>query len=182
MKSQRNETRINTRRSRGTGRTLFWGLALAALVLAIGAGRNGYGQSRRDHGPRGERGHRQTGYVSGHLSGHRSQDGGIGMDFAWALSGLDATEPQRRRILEITRMLDDDLAAMRRDQRRALTSMVAVLSADSLVEANLAAVRLEIDDLARRAVANSFDALMEIAEELTPEQRRRLISAWEEHR
>jgi protein CpxP len=100
----------------------------------------------------------------------------------WMLADIDATDDQRARIATIVKAAANDLAAMRGKHLAARRKTIELLAAPTIDRAQIEAVRVEQMQLADNATRRMTQALEDAAEVLTPDQRAKLATKWEQRR
>jgi Spy/CpxP family protein refolding chaperone len=93
----------------------------------------------------------------------------------WALREVDATDDQQKRVGEIVSGALDDLHGLRDQHRRNREAFAAQLGAPSVSREELEALRKAEMALADDASRRLVQALGDVAEVLTPEQRQALL-------
>jgi periplasmic protein CpxP/Spy len=96
-----------------------------------------------------------------------------------ALSNADATPEQRDKIDAIVRATVKDVVAMRKDPAQRREKILAILKADTVDRAALEEVRAEQLAVGEAASKRIVQGIADIADVLTPEQRRKLAANWE---
>ena len=92
----------------------------------------------------------------------------------WALDSLDATDEQRDVILALIEAAAPDIVALH-DEAAALKIEFHDAVAAQADRATIEALRTQGVDLADRASARGLELMLDIRDELTPEQREQLI-------
>jgi Spy/CpxP family protein refolding chaperone len=98
---------------------------------------------------------------------------------------VDATDAQKQQLGPIVKAAARDLLPMRDQMRDARRQAVALLSQPSIDRAALEALRANQLQLAEQASKRFTEALADVADVLTPEQRKQLterMSRWHGHR
>lgn len=98
---------------------------------------------------------------------------------------VDATDAQKQQLGPIVKAAARDLLPMRERMRDARLQAVAVLSQPSIDRAAIEALRANQLQLAEQASKRFTEALADVADVLTPEQRKQLaerMSRWRGHR
>jgi YD repeat-containing protein len=98
------------------------------------------------------------------------------VDFAtdWALSKVKATDEQKTRVKQIVFAAFDDVAQLRETHVANREAVVAVLTAPAVDRARLESLRKSEIELAERASQRITQALADVADVLSPEQRKGL--------
>lgn len=99
----------------------------------------------------------------------------------YALDHVDATEQQTAEVNAVLRAATPDLIAFRREHRELAGKLRAELAKDKIDRAQVEVLRQEGLDLADRASARAGQALVDAADKLQPEQRRKLTDKWAKH-
>jgi len=145
----------------GSGRKLWrWGLG-ALLVLPLAA------VACRGH---------QHGNMTEAELGERMEDVA-----EYALDHVDASEQQTAQVNAVLRGVAPDLIAFRNEHRGLATKLRAELGKDKLDRAQIELIRQEGLDLADRVSARASQALVDAADKLDGEQRRKLTEKWAKH-
>ncbi len=139
--------------------------ALGALLAAPAIG-----------GPRGFFGH---GPRFSHHGAHAFDEKRVRGHVEWMLRGIDATDAQVDAITRIAASTAKDLHGMRGEHRAAHGQIVAALSGEAVDRAALEALRSEHLAAAEAASLQLTEAIAQIAEVLTPEQRSELATQHE---
>ena len=95
---------------------------------------------------------------------------------------IDATDAQKQRLDPIVKQAVKDLLPLREKARAARTQAVALLTADTIDRSAIEALRAEHLQLAEQASKRLTQALADVAEVLTPAQRKDLAARIEKHR
>ncbi|HPU54473.1 MAG TPA: Spy/CpxP family protein refolding chaperone [Burkholderiaceae bacterium] len=144
-------------------RKRFWLLAGAAVVVASLAA-CAPGQHHRGDGPMGH-----SGQMDPEAMGRRV-DKGVDR----VLSDVQASAEQKQKVGAIVRQAIADLAPLRDKHRTARKSAVDLLAAPTIDRAAMEALRAEQMQLADQASRRMTQALADVADVLTPEQRVKL--------
>lgn len=99
----------------------------------------------------------------------------------YALDHVDATEQQTAQVNAVLRGAAPDLVAFRREHRELSAKLRAELAKDTIDRAQVEVLRQEGLDLADRASARAAQALIDAAEKLNADQRRKLTEKWAKH-
>lgn len=99
----------------------------------------------------------------------------------YALDHVDATEQQTAQVNSVLRGAAPDLVAFRREHRELSAKLRAELAKDTIDRAQVEVLRQEGLDLADRASARAGQALLDAAEKLNGDQRRKLTDKWAKH-
>ncbi len=150
-------------------RGFLWGalgaVALAAIVAARPIAAAVQGGAR--HGLGGRWGHHRLSPEAMHEH--------IQVGVKWALRGVDATEDQQKRVRDIVAGAVDDLHRLKDQHQRNREAFVAQLAGADVNREELEAVRKAEMALADDASRRLVQALADVAEVLTPEQRQGLL-------
>jgi periplasmic protein CpxP/Spy len=95
---------------------------------------------------------------------------------------IDATDAQKQRLEPIVKQAVKDLLPLREKVRVARAQAVALLTADTIDRSAIEALRAEHLQLAEQASKRLTQALADVAEVLTPAQRKDLAARIEKHR
>jgi len=133
-------------------------VSLSALLLVIGCGR-----------PRGS-------FTEAELA-ERLEDVA-----EYALDHVDASEEQTERVNGVLRGLAPDLVKLRDEHKALFAELGRELAKAELDRAAIEDLRARSVELFERASLRGTAALVASAEELTPEQRQKLVAKWEKHR
>lgn len=151
-------------------RRRFWmltGVVAMAGVLAACA-QHGSGGPDGGHGWRHGHGGMQ-GAMDPQTMGRRIDKG-----VEWVLSDVNATPEQKQKVSAIAKAAATELAPLREQHRAARKQVMQLLSAPTVDRAALEAVRAEQLKSAEAASRRVTQALADIADVLTPEQRVKL--------
>jgi Spy/CpxP family protein refolding chaperone len=163
---------------RGFGYAALIGAALVGLVgggLATSAmGHGGFGPR---HGGWGHHGG-GWGHMDGPVSPERAKEHAARMveRFAWR---IDATAEQKQKLTAIAQALATDVQPMRQKMQEARKRAIDLLRQPSIDRAAVEAFRAEQMASADAASRRLAQALTDVAEILTPEQRAKLAQHWE---
>jgi periplasmic protein CpxP/Spy len=94
---------------------------------------------------------------------------------------IDATEEQKQKLEPIVKQAAKDLLPLRDKARAARKRAVELLTADAVDRAAVEALRAEQIQLAEQASRRLTQALADVAEVLTPAQRRQIAERMERH-
>lgn len=144
-------------------RRRFWVLAGAATVLATLAA-CAPGHHRHGDGPMG-----MHGQMDPESMGKR-----VDKAVEWVLSDVQASAEQKQKVSAIAKQAIGELAPLRDKHRAARKSAVSLLAAPSVDRAAMESLRAEQLQLADQASRRVTQALADVAEVLTPEQRLKL--------
>jgi Spy/CpxP family protein refolding chaperone len=97
----------------------------------------------------------------------------------WVLADIDATPTQREKIVAILKGAANDLAPLREQHRAARKQSLALLAAPTIDRAQLEKIRLEQVQLGETSSRRMFQAMLDSAEVLSPEQRVKLVERWQ---
>jgi Spy/CpxP family protein refolding chaperone len=95
---------------------------------------------------------------------------------------IDATDEQKERLAPIVKQAAKDLLPLRKKMRVARTQAIELLTRDTIDRGALEALRAEHFQLAEQASRRIAQSLADIAEVLTPAQRKELAARIERHR
>lgn len=98
---------------------------------------------------------------------------------SWVLADTDATPQQREKITTILKGAANDLAPLREQHRAARQQSLALIAAPTIDRAQLEKIRLEQVQLAETSSRRMFQAMLDSAEVLNPEQRAKLVERWQ---
>ena len=160
-----------------TNKARRWTLAGAAAATAasIGAAFAWHGPARA-HGAFGKRGQFGEG-MDPEAMGKR-----IDAMVQWMLADVDATPEQRSKISAIAKAAATELAPLRSQHHEARRKTVELLTQPTIDRAQIERVRIEQMQLGDTATRRMTQALLDAADVLTPEQRAKLATKWQEHR
>jgi periplasmic protein CpxP/Spy len=96
-----------------------------------------------------------------------------------ALSEVDATKEQRDKVVQIVKAAVRDLRALRKEPWVQKEKVASLLGANTIDRAALENFRTEQLGKADAATKRILQAVGDVGEVLTPEQRRHLIERWE---
>lgn len=161
-----------------TNRTRRWmiaGTALVGLMLLAGtvAQRNAFALPGGHGGPMGF-GRGMHGSMDPATRGKK-----IDAMVAWSLADIDASPQQREKIATILKGAANDLAPLREQHRAARKQSLALIAAPTIDRAQLEKIRLEQVQLAETSSRRMFQAMLDSAEVLNPEQRAKLAERWQ---
>lgn len=160
-------------------RSLWGGLALASGLLALLVA-GAVISAPLVSGARGWLGRQAAGHWGGpHRIGHADPElarerAAHMVDFV--LRGVDATDEQRTKATAIVTVLVDDLFTLRGRHQEHREAIVAELARDQIDRDALEQIRREGLTLVDEASADVVGAIAELAEVLTPDQRRELLA------
>lgn len=123
--------------------------------------------------------HGGPGWHHGHHGGHAQmtpEEAGKRIDKAvnWVLDDVDATAEQKTKVSAIAKDALRELMPLRDQHRAARNQAVDLLTRDSIDRQALEVLRADEMRLAEQASRRVTQALADIAEAVTPEQRRKL--------
>jgi periplasmic protein CpxP/Spy len=179
VEEEMDEQKENSEGARPTGRRrwLYWLLGSSAVVAAIGARpimaaiQDGSGFHRPWRGGWGH--HRMTPEAAKEHAQVAAK---------WALRGIDATEEQQDRVNKVVGGAIDDLFRLK-DQHQANREAFAAQFAGATIDrASLEEIRKSEMALADDASRRFVQAMADVAEVLTPEQRKALLEHVHRHR
>jgi Spy/CpxP family protein refolding chaperone len=99
----------------------------------------------------------------------------------FGLDHVDADDAQVERVNQLIGGFAPDVVRFRGEHRALATELRAELSKDKIDRARIEALRQRALELFDRASAKSSEALVAVAEVLTPAQRNQLVYKWEKH-
>lgn len=99
----------------------------------------------------------------------------------FALDDVDADDAQVERVNQLIGELAPDVVRFRGEHRALAAELRAELSKDKIDRARVEALRQRALQLFDRASAKSSEALVAVADVLTPSQRNELVYEWEKH-
>jgi Spy/CpxP family protein refolding chaperone len=100
----------------------------------------------------------------------------------WLVREVDATEEQKQEVRTAIDSMIDDLVALRAEMPDERTQFVEQLTAPAVDRASLHRIRESATERASLAFTRVVDGLADVAEALTPEQRRQLRDEMRKHR
>jgi len=95
---------------------------------------------------------------------------------------IDATDEQKQKLAPIVKQAAKDLLPLRQKMQGARKQAVELLTGDTIDRAAIEALRAEHLQLAEQASRRVTQALADVAELLTPAQRKELVARVEKHR
>jgi Spy/CpxP family protein refolding chaperone len=155
---------INDVSWRGLGRRLVWGTALTMSAILL-SGLTGCGRF-----------HRPPSDLSAEELISRLDRGAT-----WLLWKVDATDEQEAEVKSVLKKLTPDVAELQASRKVLTTKFATALAEDQINQDELVRLRTSGLDLTEQAFNRSFDAMVQTAAVLTPEQRKKLVEAWKEH-
>jgi Spy/CpxP family protein refolding chaperone len=162
--------------STGKRRKFFKRAAIATLIGGLAAG---IGYQAFAHGGYG--GWHRGGFAAGTLD-PAEFDAHLDRMLKHLYVEIDATEAQKARIDPIVKQAAKDLLPLRDRMRAARTKAVGILTADAVDRAAIEALRAEQLALAEEGSRRIAQGLADIAEVLTPAQRKEIAQRIERHR
>ena len=159
-----------TKRTRGRGRRIFWGVALVAGALLLSSTFLA-SHSRHQWG-------RHHGGINQAASSPEQMREKIGRGVHWALWKVDATDAQQDQVNAILDELAPELYRLQNEQQALRTQFIHALEANSINPNEIGGLRTASLNLAEQAFDQSIDALLKVLEVLTPKQRNELIETW----
>jgi len=120
-----------------------------------------------------------------HFAGHRHALDAEEIDYLVdhrvnrMLSNVDATPEQRTKITSIVKATVNDVRALRKGPWDGREKFAGLLKADSIDRSALESLRAEQIGNADAATKRVVQGLADVAEVLTPEQRRKIIERWD---
>lgn len=97
------------------------------------------------------------------------------------LDSVDATDPQIARVNELLSGFAPDIVKLRAEHRALAAELRTELAKSSIDRARVEALRVRALDVFDRATRRGSEALLAVAETLTPEQRGELTYKWEKY-
>jgi len=155
----------------------------AAIATVIAALATGVGLTAFAYGHGGGGWHR-GGFMGAHLDPAKL-DAHLDRMLKHLYVEVDATDAQKQQLGPIVKAAARDLLPMRDRMRDARLQAVALLSQPSIDRAAIEALRANQLQLAEQASKRFTEALADVADVLTPEQRKQLaerVSRWRGHR
>ena len=155
----------------------------AAIATVIAALASGVGLTAFAYGHGGGGWHR-GGFMGAHLDPAKL-DAHLDRMLKHLYVEVDATDAQKQQLGPIVKAAARDLLPMRDRMRDARLQAVALLSQPSIDRAAIEALRANQLQLAEQASKRFTEALADVADVLTPEQRKQLaerVSRWRGHR
>lgn len=98
----------------------------------------------------------------------------------WLLGKVDATDEQEAKVKSVLMGLTPDVMELQASHKALKMKFATALAADLINQDELARLRTAGLDLTDRVFNRSFDAMVQTAAVLTPEQRRKLVEAWKD--
>jgi protein CpxP len=157
-------------------RRFFKRAAIATLIGGIAAG---IGYKAFAHGGYG--GWHRGGFMAGPLDA-AAIDEHLDRMLKHLYVEIDATEEQKQRLAPIVKQAAKDLLPLRDKASGARKKAVELLTQDSIDRAVIETLRAEQLQLAEQASKRFTQALADVAEVLTPVQRRQIAQRFEHHR
>ena len=160
-------------RNSGKRRGFFKRAAIATLIggIAAGIGFKAFAQG-------GGCGWHRCGYAAGPLD-PAAVDEHIDRALKHLYVEIDATEEQKQRLAPIVKQAAKDLLPLRDKARATRKQAVDLLAADTIDRGAIEALRAEKLQLAEQASKRFAQALADVAEVLTPAQRKQLAERME---
>jgi Spy/CpxP family protein refolding chaperone len=140
-------------------RFFFGALLIAGVVLLLSA----FSHTRAQE---------KTGDLQAHLTGKIDE----------VLDQVDATDSQRRQAEEIVADLQEYSGHFDAARRDLSSRLIEALARDDIDVESFASIRIEVLELTDEASAKLFDALYDLSELLTPQQRAELLELVRERR
>jgi periplasmic protein CpxP/Spy len=156
-------------------RRFFKRAAIATLIAGVAAaiGFKAYGQE-------GGCGWHRAGFVAGPIDPAAVEEH-LDRMLKHLYVEIDATEEQKQKLEPIVKQAAKDLLPLRDKARAARKRAVELLTADTIDRAAVEALRAEQLQLAEQASRRLTQALADVAEVLTPAQRKDLAARIERH-
>ncbi len=174
--TEKNETTASAKPSRR--RTILYGLLAAGALLTLLAARPIAAAIQG-----GEGFHRRfASHWGPHAMSPEALRDHLQVATKWALRDIDATEEQQEKVNAIVTGAVDDLFALRQQHVANRDAFHAQLSGASVDRAALEEIRKSEMALADQASKRFVQALADVSEVLTPEQRRALAERIHQHR
>jgi Spy/CpxP family protein refolding chaperone len=164
-------------RNNGKRRRFFKRAAIATLVAGIAAG---IGIKAFAHGG-GYGGWHRGGFMAGALD-PAQLDEHLERMLGHLYVEIDATEEQKQRLAPIVKQAAKDLLPLREKAHEARKKAAELLTQDSVDRAAIETLRAGQLQLAEQASRRFTQALADVAEVLTPAQRRQIAQRLEHHR
>lgn len=98
----------------------------------------------------------------------------------WVLWKVDATDEQEAKVKSVLTGLTPDVAELQARHKVLKMKFTTALAEDQINQDELARLRTAGLDLTDRVFNRSFDAMVQAAAVLTPEQRKKLGEAWKD--
>jgi periplasmic protein CpxP/Spy len=157
-------------------RRFFKRAAIATLIASVAAaiGFKAYGQE-------GGCGWHRTGFAAGPLD-PAAVDEHLDRMLKHLYVEIDATDEQKQRLEPIVKQAVKDLLPVREKARAARAQALALLTGDTIDRGAIEALRAEQIQLAEQASKRLSQALADVAEVLTPAQRKDLAARIDKHR
>ena len=157
-------------RNPGNRRRFFKRAAIATLIggIATGIGFKAFAQG-------GGCGWHRCGYAAGPLDVDQHLDRALKHLYV----EIDATDEQKQRLEPIVKQAVNDLLPLREKARNARKQAVDLLAADRIDRGAIEALRAEQIQLAEQASKRFTQALADVAEVLTPVQRKQIAERME---
>jgi protein CpxP len=157
-------------------RRFFKRAAIATLIASVAAaiGFKAYGQE-------GGCGWHRTGFAAGPLD-PAAVDEHLDRMLKHLYVEIDATDEQKQRLEPIVKQAVKDLLPVREKARAARAQALALLTGDTIDRGAIEALRAEQIQLAEQASKRLSQALADVAEVLTPAQRKDLAARIEKYR
>jgi Spy/CpxP family protein refolding chaperone len=163
-------------RNTGKRRRFFKRAAIATLIGGIAAG-IGFKAFAQGSGC----GWHRSGFTSGPLD-LAAVDEHLERMLKHLYVEIDATEEQKQRLEPIVKQAVRDLIPLREKVQAARKQAIGLLTGDTIDRGAIEALRAEHLQLAEKASRRFAQALADIAEVLTPGQRKELAARMEKHR
>lgn len=96
----------------------------------------------------------------------------------WVLDDVDATSEQKQKVSAIAKTALTDLMPLRDQHRAAREKAIGLLTESSIDRTALESLRAQELQLAETASKRMTQAVADIAEAITPEQRQKLAQQW----
>ena len=157
-------------------RRFFKRLGIATLIGGVVAG---FGFKAFADGPHG--GHSHRGFMAGNLD-PAEVDQKLDRMLKHLYVEIDATDAQKQKLAPIIKQAAKDLLPLRGKMQTARTQAVELLTKDNIDRAAIEALRAEQLQQAEAASKRFSLALADVAEVLTPAQRKQIAARVENHR
>lgn len=148
----------------------FWMVAAATALVSVTALAGPMACGRGGQGPHGM-------FRDGEVDTDRLRRGA-----EWVLSSADPTDEQLDQAVEIAAAALRDFKAMKSERGEHHERVATALSGDTVDRADLEAMRADMIARFDTGSQRGLDALVQLAEVFTPEQRASLIEEAESHR
>lgn len=174
---QDRETGAGVRAERRPRRGLALGVILAGLLGLLLVGATALSASLASAAPGwwGHEGHRRWGHFRGGPHDPERARERAELAVGWVLRYVDASDEQERQVQAIVGDTAEQLLGLAGQHHAHREAFVSALLESDVDRAELEAIRRAELELAEVASAQLIDALADVAEVLTPEQRQQLV-------